>query len=110
MDAVVQAAIVEALNDLIGDLAPDANLRPMYGGTVIELVADTPKSRIGGIYAYAEHVSFEFATGAAFDDPNGVLEGTGKSRRHVKLYTVEDIATKTCGPFLEQAIALRQND
>ncbi len=105
MDDHTKAQIVEMLRELVIDMAPDADFRPMYGGTIIELVKDDPKSRIGGFYAYADYVSFEFAKGHSFLDPRSVLEGSGKFRRHVKLYDHNDIETKGCGSFLQQALA-----
>lgn len=106
MDDAIKAQIVEQLNEMIADLAPDASLRSMYGGTVIELEKDNPKSRVGGIYAYAGHVSLELAKGVSFDDPTRVLEGSGKLRRHVKLRNLQDIKTKCCEHFLQQALSV----
>ncbi|MDV4169671.1 DUF1801 domain-containing protein [Rhodovulum sp. FJ3] len=108
MDDATKAKITDSLEEMIIELAPDANLRPMYGGTVVELETDNPKSRIGGFYVYADYVSFEFANGVQFEDLDGVLEGTGKLRRHVKLRSTADVKTKTCKGFLDQAIALAQ--
>jgi hypothetical protein len=105
MDDATKAEIIDSLEKMIVELAPDANLRPMYGGTVIELETNNPKSRIGGFYIYANYVSFEFAKGAQFEDREGALEGTGKLRRHVKLRKAEDIKTKACERFLDQAVA-----
>lgn len=106
MNDATKAEIIGNLEEIIIELAPDANLPPMYGGNVIELEKDNPKSRIGGFYAYVEYVSLEFANGVQFDDPDGVLEGTGKFRRHVKLRCIDDIEAKACKCFLEQALAL----
>ena len=108
MDDATKAKIIDSLEEMTIELAPDANLRPMYGGTVVELEKNNPKSRIGGFYVYADYVSFEFANGVQFEDPDGVLEGIGKLRRHVKLRNAEDIKTKTCKLFLDQAVALSQ--
>lgn len=85
---------------------PTANPRPMYGGIVFELEIDNPKSRIGGVYGYEHHVSVEFANGTSLPDVHGVLEGTGKFRRHIKLKTLSDIEGKHCKHFLDLAIAL----
>ena len=41
-----------------------------------------------------KHVTFGFHSGTSLDDPEGLLEGTGKSIRHVKLRTVEDVEQK----------------
>lgn len=108
MDDATKATIIDGLEEMIIELAPDANLRPMYGGTVVELETDNPKSRIGGFYVYADYVSFEFAKGVQFEDPDSVLEGTGKLRRHVKLRSAGDVKIRTCKRFLEQAVALSQ--
>lgn len=101
-----KADIVGRLNGLVQDAAPSANLKSMYGGTVIELEADNPKSRIAGFYVYDTHVSFEFANGHTFHDPTGLLEGSGKRRRHVKLHSCADIETKRCRDFLLQAVSV----
>lgn len=40
------------------------------------------------------HVTFGFLYGTSLDDPEGLLEGTGKNLRHVKLRTMEDLDIK----------------
>ena len=40
------------------------------------------------------HVTFGFHYGTSLDDPEGLLEGTGKNLRHVKLLTVDDLKKK----------------
>jgi len=37
------------------------------------------------------HVSFGFPMATALPDPHGLLEGTGKNMRHVKLKKIEDL-------------------
>src|SRR5438445_12657165 len=39
----------------------------------------------GEVNAFTSHVNVAFFRGAEIDDPGGVLEGTGKFMRHVKL-------------------------
>ena len=58
--------------------APRANPRPMYVGIVLELETDTPKSRIGNVYAYESHVSLEFAQRTFLKGDLAVLEGRGR--------------------------------
>lgn len=105
MDDQVKTMIREALVAHLLKRVPDANLRAMYGGTVFELERDTPASRIGGVFASTNHVSLEFSKGASFADPHGVLEGTGKLRRHIKLRALSDIDEKRCYHYLDLAIA-----
>ena|SRR5580704_8790751 len=40
------------------------------------------------------HVTFGFHYGTSLDDPEKLLEGTGKNLRHVKLRTVQDLKKK----------------
>lgn len=108
MTKTENADIVELLEALVQDVVPNANLKPMYGGTIVELETDNPKSRVGGFYVYGAHMSFEFANGHAFHDPDGLLEGSGKRRRHVKLRSGSDLESKQCRYFLQQAVSIWQ--
>src|SRR5579859_2204281 len=49
-----------------------------------------------GFMTGKEHVTFIFLRGAALPDPEGLLEGTGKSVRHVKVRTVKEIGRASC--------------
>lgn len=40
---------------------------------------------------HARHVNLGFMRGAGLDDPDGLLEGTGKSMRHVKVRAKADL-------------------
>lgn len=104
MPDAARAQIVQQLLALVKELAPDVSVRPMYGGTVLELKKGEPASRVGGIFEYADHVSLEFTHGASFDDPGSLLEGAGKARRHIKLRTEEEVSSKGCRRFLNLAL------
>lgn len=41
--------------------------------------------------AFKSHVNFGFFRGAELDDPEGLLEGTAESMRHVKLKSLDQI-------------------
>lgn len=61
------------------------------GDDVLELLHDGhPTACIGDaafayVNAFAAHVNVGFFRGAEIDDPHGLLEGTGRFMRHVKL-------------------------
>jgi hypothetical protein len=61
------------------------------GGDVRELMHDgCPTACVGDaafgyVKAYRDHVNVGFFFGALLKDPAGLLEGTGKRGRHVKL-------------------------
>lgn len=64
-----------------------------------------------GMAALAPHtrwVSLIFLRGAALDDPEGLLEGTGKSVRHVKLRSLEELSTRgsSIRRLLQEAVSL----
>ena len=46
----------------------------------------------------------EFSKGSELDDPDSHLEGSGKLRRHLKFYTLDDITAKNPRAFLEQVL------
>jgi hypothetical protein len=45
----------------------------------------------GYVNAFSAHVNVGFFYGAALDDPGGLLEGTGKRMRHVKLHWAQQV-------------------
>jgi len=54
----------------------------MHGGCPVACVGDAP---FGYVNVFKAHVNVGFFLGAELDDPTGVLEGTGRRMRHVKV-------------------------
>jgi hypothetical protein len=54
----------------------------LHDGWPVACVGDAP---FGYVAAFKSHVNVGFFQGAALKDPAGLLEGTGKRMRHVKL-------------------------
>jgi hypothetical protein len=54
----------------------------MHDGYATVCVEDAPFAYVG---AFTAHVNIGFFRGAALPDPAGLLEGTGKVMRHVKI-------------------------
>ena len=54
-----------------------------------------------------KHVTFGFHYGTSLKDPEGLLEGTGKNIRHVKLRTVEDLQRKGLKGLMQAAARLK---
>ena len=57
-----------------------------------------------------EHVTFAFMRGAALPDPEKLLEGTGKSVRHVKLRSVADVKRPGVKQLIVKAATLNRKD
>jgi hypothetical protein len=49
------------------------------------------------------HVTLGFHSGALLEDPAGILEGTGKNIRHVKLRTKEDLERPGVAALIQAA-------
>lgn len=59
---------------------------------------------ISGVFAYENHITIEFSRGYLMKDPDAVLEGKGKYRRHLKIRIHEDIKNKDVAFFVKQAV------
>jgi len=106
MDESVKAEIAQELSEIILDVMPDAAMIDKYGGVIVERIAGEPKSHCCGYFIYAQHVSLEFTEGVLLPDPDNILEGKGKLRRHIKLMNRSDLQAKRCRHFLEQVTKL----
>ncbi len=95
----VKHQIIEASRKLVFENYPNAVERMMYGGILFSLEED-----FGGVFAYKNHVSFEFSIGYQFNDPDKLLEGNGKYRRHVKIKCLDEVKTKNLDFFVKQAL------
>ncbi len=72
--------ILQKLRGIVFNNNKTVNDRMMYGGIMFSLDDD-----FGGIFVRKNHISFEFSNGFILKDPNNILEGTGKFRRHLKI-------------------------
>jgi hypothetical protein len=54
----------------------------MHDGCPVACVGD---AAFGYVNVFSKHVNIGFFTGACLNDPAGLLEGTGKRMRHVKI-------------------------
>lgn len=62
-------------------------------------------SKFCAIAPHANWVNLQFHQGASLGDPDGLLEGTGKSMRHVKIKTVDDLSVSLASLIKEAAAA-----
>ena len=70
----------------------------LYGATE-RVIADG----ICNIGVFTRHVTLGFPHGADFDDPAGVLQGTGKGMRHIRLQDLSDLKRPEIRRYLRQA-------
>lgn len=89
--------ILQKAREVVFKTQPKSAERVMYGGIMF-----TGDEDWGGLFVSKNHVSFEFSQGFSFNDPNLLLEGMGKFRRHLKITSLDDIEAKQVEFFVEQ--------
>lgn len=60
--------------------------------------------------AFSKHVGVEFWRGSTLPDPDGLLEGTGKNLRHVKLRTLDEAGAPALGRLIRRAVAIDRRE
>lgn len=89
--------IIMEMRKKVAKTNPDVKERMMYGGIMFSLEED-----LGGVFAYTKHISFEFGLGYKFDDPDHLLQGKGKFRRHLKIESMNDRAFAKADFYIAQ--------
>ncbi len=84
-----QFNILREIRRIVFKNLPETAERMMYGGIMFSFEND-----FGGVFVRKNHVSFEFTNGYIMNDPDRLLEGTGKFRRHLKIKYLLDRENK----------------
>lgn len=92
--------IIESIRKIFNDSNSDLEEDIKYGGLVFKL----EHTLMGGIFVYSKHISIEFSFGAELPDPDKLLEGKGKKRRHIKIHQIQDIKDKHVTYFVGNAV------
>ncbi|MGH2543801.1 MAG: DUF1801 domain-containing protein [Ardenticatenaceae bacterium] len=95
----------------IRGLAPDADEKVMKGYNSLSYsFGSGMKGQFAAISLHRQRVNLQFPRGTELPDPAGLLEGTGKAMRHVKISQEETVQSEEVGKLIEAAAALaRQN-
>jgi hypothetical protein len=103
---------LSSYNSEMGSLARD--LRNM----ILEIVPDLDESIkwknlfyekngfVCAIVVHKDHVNLEFARGTELEDPEEVLEGTGKKIKHIKIRKSSEINSKILKKMIVEAANL----
>ncbi len=90
--------IVEAVRAMVKKTMKGTTEEVKYGGILF-----SSGVQFCGVFAYKEHVSVEFGSGAKIKDDLGHLEGSGKGRRHLKFTSLADIKSKMLAQYIPLA-------
>jgi Domain of unknown function (DU1801) len=89
------------------ELVPDAQEKVMRGYNSLSYgFASSMKEQFASIMLHRERVNLQLHRATELSDPDGLLEGTGKAMRHVKVKTEETAQSKEVGELIESAAAL----
>ncbi len=91
--------ILNRIREIVFKHYGETSERIIYGGIMFSLDGD-----FGGLFVRKNHISFEFTEGFLMNDPQKLLEGNGKYRRHLKLRTLDDIENKRVEFFVKQVV------
>ncbi len=89
-----------ALRAALRRIAPDANETLHVGW---KCVSYGTAKKFCAIAPHTSSVNLQFHAGAALDDPRGLLTGTGKSMRHVKLVAAKDVRRAGLAKLIREA-------
>ena len=100
------SAAAEGLRSLILEAAPNLREVIKWGSPVYE-----GNKAVMWIKAQKKHLTFGFFRGTelAPADPESRLEGTGKSMRHLKIRTLEDVGRPSVRSLVEAALRLDES-
>ncbi|MBN1695289.1 DUF1801 domain-containing protein [candidate division WOR-3 bacterium] len=99
------ANIVSSLRKIVLEVVPKFEEKIMYGGIVF-FISDR---MFCGIFQRKKYVTVEFDRGYEMDNKLNHLEGSGKYRRHLKIYNKEDIKKKIARHYILESYRLGNN-
>jgi len=102
--------IAKRLRNLIIDVYPDVVEVPWPKQRIIGYGIGPKKMSEHFCYvgAYSEYVNLGFYYGAELSDPEGLLEGTGKKFRHIKVYETEAVDRWAIRDIVQRAFEERK--
>lgn len=102
--------IVRKIRQVILDIDPDACEVVRLGDKAATYGFGPKKMSEGYCYIlpYKSWVNLGFYQGAHLPDPDELLEGTGKSMRHIKIHSLEGIKKSGVKALIQEALSERR--
>jgi hypothetical protein len=95
-----------SLRARIFELVPDVQETVMRGYKSLSYGLGGKDNQFTAIVLHSDRVNLQFHRGTALPDPAGLLEGTGKAMRHVKVSTDETVQSEEVKELIESAAVL----
>src|SRR5258708_7064990 len=93
---------VAMVRALVSEIVPQAEEMISYNMPVLKANGKI----FAWVLAAQKDVTFSFRAGTGLDDRYGLLRGTGKTARHIKLKSVDSVDKAVLRYYIEQAVAL----
>jgi hypothetical protein len=104
--------IRELVQEMRGMLIKSIPNEKVYLGwsTIYYTFTGSTKDLVIAIGPMPDRLNLYFKRGIDLNDPDELLEGTGKSMRHVKVYESKQIRSRAVNALIKQAVALAKSD
>jgi hypothetical protein len=96
-----QAEVATSVREIVRGAAPEAKEGIKWSQPVWET-----NGPFCYLKAWKNSVNLGFWRGVELEDAQGLLEGSGKTMRHVKLASIDDIEEDALADFVQQAVGL----
>lgn len=103
-DPAIRELALEARELVLRVLAPsNESILDVYVLAMNYGFSERRKDQVVYIGVYAKHINLGFYWGAQMVDPDGMLEGSGKQLRHIRIRSIADLGTPIIGDYLRRA-------
>lgn len=93
-----RALILDVIPDAVEQVDPASRIIAYgYGRKMADIVC--------AVAPHTSHVNLMFSKGTELPDPAGLLEGTGKRARHVKIRAARELEVPALRGLVEEAVA-----
>lgn len=96
-----QHALVRSLDAVISKAGPTLAASLKWGNLTYH-----GKKNVCSLVSHKHHVNLQVWGGARLKDPRGLLTGTGKDMRHIKIVSEADVDSKYIADLVKQATRL----
>lgn len=100
-----QRALVQALDAMIIKAMPNLVASLKWGNLTYHA-----EKNVCAIAVHKHHVNLQLWGGTSLKDPRGLLEGTGKTMRHIKFTPESKIGTKYIVELVRQAVRIANEE
>lgn len=90
---------------LVASVSPTAHqeVETAWGGYLLFKLVEGAGNSVCWVTCHTKHVSIGFSQGSELPDPRGILQGSGKNQRHVKVRSLADLNSTALKQLLIEA-------